>query len=147
MLLHEYETTIIIRPDVDAADVTAILDGLEGRLAEADAKLLIRDDWGKRKLAYSIANQLKGQYVLFNYLANADKIAEFERRIRNEDRIVRFLTVRTADAPDVAARMAEAEELRARKAEEAQRRAEAEEAAERQQAEAAAAQIVPPTPV
>ena len=129
MLLHEYETTIIIRPDVDDAAVTDIVDRFEGRLGDAEATLLLRDDWGTRKLAYTIDGHLKGRYVLFNYLSDADAIAEFERRIRNEDRIVRFLTIRVADSVDVPARMAEAEEVRAKRAEDAARRAAEAEAA------------------
>jgi small subunit ribosomal protein S6 len=123
VLLHEYETTIIIRPDVDDAAVKDIVESLEGRLAEAKATLLLRDDWGSRKLAYIIGGQQKGRYVLFNYLSDADIIAEFERRIRIEDRVLRFLTIRVADSPDVPARIAESAELRERKAEEAARRA------------------------
>ena len=146
MLLHEYETTIIIRPDVDESDVKDIVERFEERLGEAKATLLLRDDWGSRKMAYSIGNHGKGRYVLFNFLSDADAITELERRIRIEDRILRFLTIRVADSPDVPTRIAEAAELRVRKAEEAARRAaEAElRAAQEAEAEAARQSMLPP---
>lgn len=126
MLLHEYETTLIIRPDLDDPNTYGIVERIEGIIQENGGTLLLRDDWGKRKLAYAIDKHLKGHYVLLEYLAPAEMVAELERRIRITDGIMRFLTVRIADAVDVETRVAEAAELRARREEEARRRAEAE---------------------
>ncbi|MFT4621994.1 MAG: small subunit ribosomal protein S6 [Myxococcota bacterium] len=123
VLLHEYETTLIVRSDVDDAAVTEILERFEGRLVEGKATLLLRDDWGTRKLAYPIDGQVKGRYVLFSYLSEAESIAEFERRVRIEDRIIRFLTIRVSNSVDVPTRLAEAKETREKRAEEAARRA------------------------
>lgn len=131
MLLHEYETTLIIRPDLDDPSTYGIVERIESTIAENGGTLLIRDDWGKRKLAYAIDRHLKGHYVLLNFLAPADLVSELERRIRITDGIIRFLTVRIADAVDMETRVAEAAEQRARREEEAARRraeAEAEEA-------------------
>lgn len=131
MLLHEYETTLIIRPDLDDPSTYGIVERIESALAENGGTLLIRDDWGKRKLAYAIDRHLKGHYILLNFLAPAELVSELERRIRITDGIIRFLTVRIADAVDMETRVAEAAEQRARREEEAARRraeAEAEEA-------------------
>lgn len=127
MLLHEYETTLIIRPDMDDPSTYGIVERIEGVINDNGGTLLLRDDWGKRKLAYAIEKHLKGHYVLLDFLGPAEMVAELERRIRITDGVIRFLTVRTADAVDVETRVAEAAELRARREEEAaRRRAEAE---------------------
>ena len=125
-MLHEYETTLILRSDLDAAEATGTIERFESSLGENDATLLVRDDWGKRKMAYPIKKSSKGHYVLFSFLSQAHQIEELERRLRLAERGIRFLTVRVADSVDVPARMAEAEEQRKKLAEEAERRAEQE---------------------
>lgn len=140
-LFHEYETTVIIRPDLDDADTTAIIEKFEAIIDAQGGHLLLRDDWGKKKLAYTIQNHQKGHYTLLNHLSPASLITELERNIRNEDRVIRFMTVlmdRDVDVPD---RLERAAEVRAQRAAEEQARAEEEarraaEAAEREAYEA-----------
>jgi small subunit ribosomal protein S6 len=127
VLHNEYETVVITRPDLDDADTSEIIEKLEKVIDDNGGHLLIRDDWGKRKLAYPIRKHQKGHYSIISHLAPATLIIELERNIRIEDRIIRFLTVRIADAVDVPVRLKKAEEERKVKSEqEAKQRAEAE---------------------
>lgn len=137
MLLNEYETVLVIRPDLDDAATYATIEKFEGVIADQGGHMLIRDDWGKRKLAYPINRHLKGHYALLEHLAPAELIDELERLVRIDDSVLRFLTVKTADAVDVPGRMAQAAERRAEMEAEAKARAEREAAAA---AEAAARQ-------
>ncbi len=138
MLHHEYETILILRPGLDDGALDAILDKLEAIVKTAEGHILDRDDWGKRKLAYPIDKQLKGHYIRMNFIVTADIIAEIERRIRIEDGIVRFMTVRLANTVDIEARVEEAAVERKAREDEAKRRAEAEAEAEAAAAAAAA---------
>ena len=158
VLHNEYETVVITRPDMDDADTATIIEKFESVIADNGGHLLIRDDWGKRKLAYPIRKHQKGHYTLISHLAPAPLISELERNIRIEDRVIRFLTVRIADAVDVPVRLEKAEEerkvraeqqskakaemeARAKAAEEERARREAEEAEYQAQAEKYRAQI------
>ena len=151
-MLHEYELTLIVRADLDDATIEALVEKTEAVITETGGHILLRDDWGKRKLAYPIQKQLKGHYYLVSFLSEAAQIDELERKIRIEDKIVRFLTVRIADAVDVEMRLEEAEIARKQLAEQARVRAEADAlaAAEAEAAAAAAAAAAPapaPAPV
>jgi small subunit ribosomal protein S6 len=130
MLTHEYETVVIFRPDLDDAVTKDHVEKLESVIAENSGTLLLKDEWGKRKLAYPIANHLKGHYVLYNFLGPASSVAEIERRIRINDNIIRFMTVKLDENVDIPARVATAAEERARREEEAAARAAAEAEAE-----------------
>jgi len=141
-MLHEYELTLIVRADLDDGVIDGLVEKVEAVITDNDGHILIRDDWGKRKLAYPIQNQLKGHYFLVSFLSAATMIGELERKIRIEDKIVRFLTVRIADAVDVETRLEEAEITRKQLAEQARLRAEAE-ALAAAEAEAAAAAAPP----
>ncbi len=123
MLSHEYETLLIVRPDIEDAAVFGIAEKVEAVLTENGGHILDREDWGKRKLSYPIKKHLKGHYIRMNYLSPAELVAEIERRIRIEDDVVRFMTVRLADAVDVPTRIEQAAVQRAQRAEEMKRRA------------------------
>ena len=123
MTINEYELTLILRPDLDEATTTGILDKFESLITDSEGTLLVRDDWGQRKMAYEIQDHQKGRYVLEKFLASPTLISELERRIRLEERIIRFLTVRKPGSVDVDARLTEAAEERAKLAEEAAKRA------------------------
>ena len=93
-------------------------------------------------MAYTIHNHQKGHYVLLNHLSPAALITELERNIRNEDRVIRFMTVMMDREVDVPDRLERAAEVRAQREAEAKAKAEedarrAAEAAERAAAQAA----------
>ena len=141
MLNNEYELMLIMRPDMDDSDTIALVEKVEGIITDNDGTLLLRDDWGKRKLAYAIKNHLKGHYILLLFASPASTIHEVERRLRNEEPVVRFMTVKVGDEIDVVERMEAAKIVQKQREEEAAARAaaEAEAAAAEAAAQAAAA--------
>ena len=153
MHLNEYELTVIVRPDMEDSDTLAVVEKVEGFLTQDNGTVLLRDDWGKRKLAYPIRGHLKGHYCLITFAQEATSILEIERRLRIEEPVVRFLTVQTGTDIDLDDRREVAEATRKRLDEEARLRAEAEAARAAAAAEAeaealayaaAAAKPVPP---
>jgi small subunit ribosomal protein S6 len=139
--MREYETTLIIQPEISDDGVGEIKDRLDRFLSEAGATRLMYEDLGRRRMAYEIRNFLKGRYVMLQFLDEGSVITGLERAIRLEESIIRFLTVQVSDeVPDIAARVAAAAEEERIRAEKAAARAarEAEDAA-RQEAEAAEA--------
>ena len=129
MFHHEYETIVIARPELDDAAVATIVEKLEAVVSNEGGRILDRDDWGKRKLAFPIEKQQKGHYVRLHIAAPPSAILELERRIRIEDQLIRFMTVQLGQAVDVEARAEAAAQARTLREEEARRRAEAEAAA------------------
>jgi small subunit ribosomal protein S6 len=109
---NEYETIVILRPDLDDSVTTGLIEKLEQIITGQGGHILLRDDWGKRKLAYPIAKHQKGHYTLIAHLAPPELVTELERRIRNEDSIIRFLTSKVDDAVDVPVRMEQMAEQR-----------------------------------
>jgi len=56
---------------------------------------------GERKLAYDIQGCKTGYYILFTYEASPDQVAELERQLRINDRVIKFVTVETDKDPDI----------------------------------------------
>ena len=122
--MREYELIYIIQPDAASereAEVHAKVDAVVSR---AGATHLLRDDWGKRKLAYEIRKFQKGHYFQVNFLGDGSFVPDLERVLRLDGDVLRFLTVMADEnVRDVEARIAQA---RQHEAEQARRREERE---------------------
>ena len=96
MIVHEYESTFIIRPDVSDEEFARVRKRIEDAITNRGGQSMVYEDWGKRKLAYPIQKLDFGRYVFLHYVAGADAPAELERIVGIEFNVLRFLTVRTA---------------------------------------------------
>lgn len=96
MSLTEYETTVVIRPDIGGDAVEATLDKVRDVVKNRGGKLLAINHWGKKKLAYDIAKHARGVYVHTQFLGGSKLVAELERNLRINDNVLRFLTIRIA---------------------------------------------------
>jgi len=92
-----YESIMIVRQDVTAAQVDALADGFSEILTNNGGSIERREYWGLRTLAYRIKKNRKGHYVLLNIDAPSDAILEMERNMRLSEDVVRYLTVRVKD--------------------------------------------------
>jgi small subunit ribosomal protein S6 len=139
LILNEYETIYIARPDLTEDVMTKITTRFEAVITGNAGVILVSEDWGKRKLAYIISKHQRGHYIYLNYVAPAVLVAEVERTLGLEDQLLRFLTIKLEDNVEIEARRALAEErkrlriermaaLKAEEEAEARYRAEAEEA-------------------
>ncbi|MCP4871887.1 MAG: 30S ribosomal protein S6 [Proteobacteria bacterium] len=107
MFAREYELTYIVRPDVDDDETTKVQEKITGVIEDQKGTMLRVDDWGVRKLAYDIQKFSKGRYVLLSFLSDPEAIAELERTMRIDDRIMRFLSVKVEERVEVEGRIAE----------------------------------------
>ncbi len=120
MIVREYETIFILRPDLGDDTRNAAIDRIRGVL-EKEGGIPLKDiSWGKRKLAYEIDKHLKGVYHYLLYLGTPGLTDEIERNFKMMDTVIKYMTVKVNDRVDVDTRKAEVEQ------EEAQRLAEEE---------------------
>jgi small subunit ribosomal protein S6 len=106
MLLTEYETTLVVRPDIGGDAIEATLDRVRDAVKNRGGKLLAINHWGKKKLAYPIMKHTRGIYVHTVYLGRDDLVTEVERNLRIADSVLRFLTVRIEVSVDPESRQA-----------------------------------------
>lgn len=91
--MRTYETIFIVHPDTAGDAYNAVVEKFRNILTEQKANILKVEEWGARKLAYPVKKQTRGAYVLVAYEAGATVIAEFERRLRIDESIIKFQTV------------------------------------------------------
>jgi small subunit ribosomal protein S6 len=91
--MRTYETIYIVHPEIVGDSYTAVIDKFKGILTDQQANVLKVDEWGTRKLAYTVKKQGRGTYVLMAYEAGPTVIAELERRMRIDENIIKFQTI------------------------------------------------------
>ena len=91
--MNKYESVIIINPNVDEAGLKALEEKFTGLINE-NGKVESFENQGKKKLAYEVKKNKEGFYILINFEAKPDSIAELERNYRIEDNIMKFIVVR-----------------------------------------------------
>ena len=94
--MTEYETTLVLRPDISGEVIEGTLDKVRETVANG-GKLLAINHWGKKRLAYEVAKHSRGVYVHTHYLGAGAVVAEIERNLRLSENVLRFLTVKIED--------------------------------------------------
>ena len=92
--MNHYETVFILNPVLSEAQIKEAVEKFENFLTSKGAEMVAKEDWGLKKLAYSIQNKKSGFYHLFEFKAPGDIIESFEVEFRRDERVMRYLTVR-----------------------------------------------------
>lgn len=88
-MLRQYEAVYIFDAGLEDAAVNERLDRFHSLLGKpADLKV---DHWGRRQLAYPIGRKEQGYYVVARYNADAKALPEYERALKLDDGIIRYL--------------------------------------------------------
>ena len=91
--MRTYESIFIVHPEVVGDDQTAIIDKFQTILSDQGAEVLKLENWGVRTLAYPVKKLTKGCYVLVIFDAEPTVIAEYERRMRIDEKVIKFQTI------------------------------------------------------
>lgn len=92
--MRPYELTFIVRPDVEAEILNAVVDRVKNLLTDGGGQVTEVNNWGRRQLAYPINKITEGQYFLLKAQLPAQMISGLERDLRLTEQILRFLVVR-----------------------------------------------------
>jgi len=89
-----YENLFIVKPDATEEEIDHLIDQMSKNVTATGGTIDKVDKWGKRRLAYRIEKHREGTYVLMQFSAEPATVREFERRLRVQDSVIKFLTVR-----------------------------------------------------
>ena len=113
MANRTYEVMYIIDPETPADRIEKLNEAV-GQLIEKQGGTVVRlDEIGLRTLAYPIKKRTEGHYVLFEVDGTGQEILELERRMRVNDMIMRYITVRVDEDRKKADKMRAKREKRA----------------------------------
>ncbi len=91
--VYQYEAMFLLSQAV-AADLSAATDHIKEVLARASAEIIALKKWDDRRLAYEIAGQKRGIYILAYFKAAGPDVAKIERDSNLSEKIMRVLILR-----------------------------------------------------
>lgn len=90
--MRPYELVVLLHPDLEI-DADTPIAKLEKLIDTVGGKVIKRDNWGKKRLAYPINKQQFAVYVYFELQLDPPKVRELEDYLRITEEVMRFLTV------------------------------------------------------
>ncbi len=92
--MNHYETVFILNPVLSETQIKEAVKKFEDYLVSKSAKIVHKEDWGLKKLAYPIQHKKSGFYHLLEYKIDGTAITPFELEFRRDDSVMRYLTVK-----------------------------------------------------
>jgi small subunit ribosomal protein S6 len=96
--LKRYETLFIVQSELSSDDITATIDRYSKIITDMKGTVLKVERWGKRKLAYLIRKQSRGFYILIDFAGRREIVAEVERILKFDDKVLKYMSVKLADS-------------------------------------------------
>jgi small subunit ribosomal protein S6 len=93
-----YEVVFIINPEAGDDEVMRLNEGVQKIITGQGGSITKTEIMGRRQLAYEINHKKDGTYVLLEVEGSGAEIAELERRMRVNDQILRYMTIRVDEA-------------------------------------------------
>jgi len=93
-MLRDYEIGFILKPNLNDEEVKKVIDMVESIISKNNGKVENVDEWGKRKLAYPIQKFEEGIYAFITAQSNGTAVFEIERKFRQNENIIRFISLR-----------------------------------------------------
>ena len=91
--MNKYESVIIINPNVEENALNELVERFS-TLINSDGKVEEVNNLGKKRLAYDVKKNKEGYYVVYEFEANPNLIAELERNYRITDDVIKFIVIR-----------------------------------------------------
>lgn len=104
---REYEFIIIVNAQLSEEETKKVQDKYESIFLSTDGEVVVKSDWGVKKLAFPINKQFRGRYLFYDFLGNPKKLDEAQRLMRIDENILRYLLVRIGEDADIDERKAE----------------------------------------
>lgn len=95
--MKAYELMLLLDPSLDDEAKATVVDKAQGVVTSQSGTVDQVDDWGKRKMAYEIADKTEANYVVLQVHTTPESVAEIDRVLRITDPVIRFMIVRRED--------------------------------------------------
>lgn len=91
--MNHYETVFILNPVLSEDQIKETVKKYEDFLTSKGAKMISKEDWGLKKLAYPIQKKKSGFYHLFEFTAEGEIVNQLETEFKRDERFMRYLSV------------------------------------------------------
>ncbi len=89
-----YEHVFLARQDLAQAQVDALAANATSIIESNGGKVIKTETWGLRTLAYRIAKNRKAHYVMLEFDAPGNVVAELERQTQINEDVIRYMSIK-----------------------------------------------------
>ena len=114
--MRHYETIYITNPNLSEENNKEVIEKFSNLPQKHDGVVVKIEEWGSKRLAYQIKKNDYGFYVLMDYCGGSEIIAEIERELKLDDRVLKYQTVKLEDSVDPEALLQKEQEAQAKQA-------------------------------
>ena len=97
---REYETIYVLRPDITKEGAEKVSNRVAEVMQREGGTLTQVESWGRRTLAFPVANHRRAYYIYLKYLGGGEVVSELERNFRMLDGVLKYQTVKLRDEVD-----------------------------------------------
>ena len=99
--MRYYETIYIVDPNLENTILEKTMTEIGQELEKTKAKIINHRDWGKKRLAYQIAKQKYGSFILLQFeIEDLSKMQDFDQWLKLNNLILRHMTVSLDQKPE-----------------------------------------------
>ena len=89
--MRDYETLYIINPTLEEDEIKNVVEKFKTLIQKNGGEVTDINEWGKRRLAYTVKNMNEGYYVLMRFKAEPAVVQDLERVFKITDEVIRYL--------------------------------------------------------
>ena len=100
--MNNYETLFVLKPTLTDEETATQIAKITEILEKENAQILATNKMGMRRLAYPVAKHERGVYTIIYFKAVGSVIAEFERKLKFNEDVIKYLTVKYTKQKEIA---------------------------------------------
>lgn len=93
MASKHYESVVILNAALEDPQIEEAISSIKTNLKTSGGEITDIEDWGRKRLAYTIDNAKTGYYYITRFLAPTSSIKEFERTLKLDENVIRYMTI------------------------------------------------------
>lgn len=96
-----YELVVVIRQDVVSSEIDSIIGGFVSLVEEHGGRIIKKEYWGLRTLAYKILNNKKAHYYLIGMEANDASLDSIRRKLKLSESVIRSSIINVKEIENI----------------------------------------------
>ncbi|MFZ1289379.1 MAG: 30S ribosomal protein S6 [Melioribacteraceae bacterium] len=93
MATRYYESVVILNATLEDPQIEEIITSIHHHVKTNGGEITDVENWGRKRLAYAINNAKSGYYIITRFIAAPSMISEFERSLKLDENVIRYLTI------------------------------------------------------
>ena len=93
MATRQYESVVILNATLEDPQIEEIITSIHHHVKTNGGEITDVENWGRKRLAYAINNAKSGYYIITRFIAAPSMISEFERSLKLDENVIRYLTI------------------------------------------------------